>query len=276
MKRLIIFVALVLVGVGVGYYFGYDHGFERATSQTPSELDVNFREPGILQRNTPYLPKPDIWFFKYDQQGKTGLLVEIAVNSKTQCEFDHRIYTCTTIPSAGRVKAEGHLENNFLNVSKFTELGLNDLDNSMNVPLQKSNTYGLYGTFTLNGYLKVENRVCNPGDMCGETVAYATFVYDKSDNPDIYDILMPTADNAFITASGVGLGCYEKNKARIYSTNDADTGMVENIISGLDLARLLTSSTSKNKIQMKMTAPIHLTGRGAPDCYSSFRNFDVL
>jgi hypothetical protein len=269
MKKFTIVVLLILLGLVLGYYLGYGHGSGRVATNTPvnQNLEVNFREPGILMRNDPGLPKPDTWFLKYDQEGKTGLLAEIVVNSNTLCEFNHQTNPCTSYPSTEgeRVKAEGHLVNNLLTVTKFSELGLNDLDNSANVPLQKSETYGLYGTFTLTGYLKVEKRVCNPGDMCGETVDYASFVFDKSDNPNVYDML----------TGGVGLGCYQKDKARIYSTNDADTGTVENTILGPDLAKLLASSVT-HKVQLKLTKPIYTSGRGAPDCYSSFRSFRVL
>lgn len=132
-----------------------------------------------------------------------------------------------------------------------------------------------HGTLILTGYLDVKTRECPPDGMCEKTVEYANFIFSETNDDDIYDFLGVNEGNSFAGSSSVGIGCYEEDQNRIYSENFGDAGNVENIISGEDLTKLLASSES-NPVKLKITRPVYTSGRGAPDCYSHFRDFEVL
>lgn len=157
----------------------------------------------------------------------------------------------------------------------FITINFPDYDKEAQKPFQKSDVYDYFGTLTLTGYLKVEKRVCNPGDMCEKTRDYASFVFSITTSKEIYNFLGTNEENAFVQGMGVGIGCYEKDTNRIYSQNEGDDGMVENIITGNNLQSLLNSSELK-QVKLQLTKPIYTSGRGAPDCYSHFRNFKVV
>jgi hypothetical protein len=147
---------------------------------------------------------------------------------------------------------------------------------------QESPTYGFFGTLTLKGYIDIKKRVCNPGDMCGETVDYASFVFTESGNKALEKFTGTHTGNSFVAGDRVGIGCYQKDQSRIYYINFGDskditkvTESFEGEIKGTDLTKLLSSSKS-NPVSIKMTRPIYTSGQGAPDCYTHFRSFDVL
>lgn len=142
-------------------------------------------------------------------------------------------------------------------------------------PFQKSDKYGFFGTVTLTGYLDIKRIVCEPGGMCEKTRDYAFFVIDRVDNPLIYNWLREFDGNTYVQRNMLGLGCYEPAENRIYSVNESDTGLVENIISGSSLSRLLAANQS-DPVEIKVTKPIYTSGRGAPDCYAHVRNIQVL
>lgn len=146
-------------------------------------------------------------------------------------------------------------------------------------PFHKTDDYW-HGTMTLTGYLDIEKRVCNPGDMCGKTVDYASFIFTKADQQSVYDFIKEFAGNAALDAQKIGLGCYDKNKNTIESENDASADginidTIHTVISGNDLKKLLASN-KQNQVQLQATMPINKSGRGAPDCYSFLRNFKML
>ncbi len=143
------------------------------------------------------------------------------------------------------------------------------------VAFQKSGEFEFFGTLTLTGYLDIKRWICNEGDMCSETVDYASFVFESTDNNLIYDFLGNSAGNSFIGNNSVGIGCYEKDKNIIHSMNLGDSGRVENTISGEDLNKLLNSDKD-NPVKLKLTKPVPAPGMGAPECYSHFRLFEVL
>jgi hypothetical protein len=139
----------------------------------------------------------------------------------------------------------------------------------------KDNAGNYYGTLTLTGYLDVQKRVCNPGDMCGETVDYASFIFTQTSSEAIKEFTGQNQGNSFIAGDRVGLGCQQKNLSRIYYQNFADEDNVEGEIEGEDYTKLIASTKDK-PVQIKLTRELYTSGRGAPDCYSHFRNFDVL
>lgn len=148
-------------------------------------------------------------------------------------------------------------------------------DNTNQVSFQKTEKYGYYGTLTVTGYLDIQTRTCNPGDMCGETVDYASFVITKN-NPEILKEFAATQPGTtFISADRIGLGCYQKEERRIYYENFGDSDSITSNIVGSDLAKL-EASTRDKPVELKLTKPVHTTNRNEPDCYSLFRNFDLL
>ena len=142
-------------------------------------------------------------------------------------------------------------------------------------PFQYLMKAGFYGTLSLTGYLNVKHRICKPGSMCNKTVDYAFLVVTSTDNNTIYDFIKEEKGNSFVSDDGIGLGCYEKEKSRIYSTNLGDDGGVENIISGSDLQKLLSSNENKT-VKIKLTKPYFTGGGDAPECYSHFRSFHII
>lgn len=192
LKNLLVIVALAVVAA-VGYYFGFDHGFEQAVD-TDNNAQTNTQNPPVSNDT-----------FQVDKDG------------------------------------------NF------------------------------FGILTLNGYLKTETRVCNPGDMCGETVEYSSFVFDmaSTNNDAIKQFVKGNLGNSYVGEGQIGLGCMQTDRNRIYYENDADSGYVTGTITGDDYFKLRASSKDA-PVQLKFTREFYTGGRGAPDCYSHFRNFDVL
>lgn len=157
-------------------------------------------------------------------------------------------------------------------VNDQVETSVEDIE----VPFQYDPTLGYHGVLTLKGYLEVEERVCNPGDMCGDTVQYAWFVHAPIENRAFDQFYTEFAGNSFVGAEWLGIGCYQEDADRIYSKNAGDAdGMVESLIEGKDLDMLLASDEA-HPVDLKMTKAIFTGGSGAPDCYSHFRDFDVL
>jgi len=148
-------------------------------------------------------------------------------------------------------------------------------DNEYEEPFQKSSEGMFFGSLTLTGYLDIKTKVCEPGNMCGQTVEYASIIVTETDNDLINDFIELNKGNSFIAFDGVGLGCYQENQNRIYSQNFGDIGRVDNIVLGDDLEKLL-SSDQDNLVRIQMTKPILTAGSGAPDCYSHFREFKVF
>lgn len=140
---------------------------------------------------------------------------------------------------------------------------------------QKDSKGNYFGTIILTGYLDVQKRVCNPGDMCGETVDYAYFVFGNTDNTAIKEFTGSQSGNSFVAGDRVGIGCDQKDQSRIYYENFADSGEITGEIKGADYTKLKAATQGK-PVQIKMTRELYTSGRGAPDCYSHFRNFDVL
>ncbi|MFA6992400.1 MAG: hypothetical protein WC269_03940 [Candidatus Gracilibacteria bacterium] len=131
-----------------------------------------------------------------------------------------------------------------------------------------------YGTLTLTGYLNIETRICKELDPCIETVDYASLIVMDADNEDINQFLVNYDGNYYAGGNKVGLGCYQKDQNRIFSVNIGNNRL-ETSISGEQLTKLL-SSTETNPVSLKLTSPVRLDERGGSECYSYFRNFEVL
>jgi hypothetical protein len=164
---------------------------------------------------------------------------------------------------------------------KFSK-GLAQIPDPNKELFQESDAYGFFGTLNLTGYIDIQKRICNPGDMCGETVDYASLIFSDTNNEAIKKFTGQYNGNSYIAGDRVGLGCYQKDSNRIYYINFADakdsargSEALEGQIVGDDLKKLLASTKTK-PVTVKLTRPIYTSGQGAPDCYSHFRNFDVL
>ena len=105
-------------------------------------------------------------------------------------------------------------------------------------------------------------------------VKLAVFTVLKADNPQFNSFLKDLDGNSFATNDGIILGCIDTVKKQINSSNDADTGTINNLISGGQYD-LLVGSSLNNPINLSLEKPKLTGGRGAPDCYSHFRNFKV-
>ena len=184
------------MGLGLGYYFGYDHGWEKSVNQN-----------------------------------------QTLANNDNQSE----------IPTGNANEDAFH----------------------------KNANGDFYGTLTLTGYMDVQTRVCNPGDMCGQTVEYASFIFTQTSSEAIKEFGGQYQGNSFIANDRVGIGCVQETAARIVYQNYGDENKIEGEIKGEDFVKLAQSNANK-QVQLKMTRPLYTSGQGAPDCYSHFRDFDVL
>lgn len=163
------------------------------------------------------------------------------------------------------------------NVSKENTVGTNtsaptsnSTSDSQIVSTFKKSTGGFDGSLTLTGYLEIKSVQ----DFDGKSSDYAFFIITKTNNNLIYDYLREEEGNSFVGNNSIGLGCYQKESNRIFSTNYGDIGVAENVISGNEYQKLITS-TQTNLIQLDLTKPIFNGGGGAPTCYSHFRDFEI-
>ncbi len=137
-------------------------------------------------------------------------------------------------------------------------------------PFQKGEL-DYYGTVTLTGYLVTEEEQF----MDSEILNYANFYFTKTDNDSLVEYLRGSRVNSDIeNYNYIGLGCYDKSKASIDSINSGDFDLVNNKIVGEDLEQLLLSSKT-NQIKIQVSKTYVSSGRGAPACYSQFRNFKM-
>jgi hypothetical protein len=264
-KILAILVGVVAIGVAAAgaYYFGYDHGYERSVDSTRN-TNQPFKAEGLLLRNQDGL-KPDTWYLSYEIQGQAY---------KTEMAIPESIPVYYSIGQ--RVAVEGTIDplHEKITVTSLSDAKVTEPGDTQE-PFHESGVYGFYGTITLTGYLDVQKRVCNPGDMCGDTVDYASFVFTSGANDALRKFTGQMQGNSFVAGDRVGIGCLLSAQSRIRYENDADIGWKAGDITGSDYQKLVASSKT-SPIQLKMTREIYTSGRGAPDCYSHFRNFDVL
>jgi len=126
---------------------------------------------------------------------------------------------------------------------------------------------GYFGTLTLSGYVELVERENN--------IKYALFVFDDINNTALDQFMETNSGNSFAGENKVGIGCQEQDPKRIFYENFADSGEIQGSITGGDYD-LLMNSSKDSKVELKMTRDIYTSGRGAPECYSHFRNFDVI
>ena len=135
------------------------------------------------------------------------------------------------------------------------------------------NFYDFAGVLSLEGYLKTIERPCAFSEDATCKVKLAAFVVLQAD--DLFkSFLKDLSGNAYATEDGIVLGCIDEGKKQITSANDADSGTVNNLIKGAQYDLLMGSGASR-PINLSVEKPKLTGGRGAPDCYSHFRNFSV-
>ncbi|MDO8495466.1 MAG: hypothetical protein Q7S32_03010 [bacterium] len=178
------------------------------------------------------------------------------------------IFEVRSMPSDKSLEYE-RIFNQILSTFKFIE----PIDESG--PFQCDEKNGCYGTVNVTGYTKIEHRVCPPDSPCGTDVDYVLFYITKVDDQNFSDYLKEGSGNAFLNQGSFGLGCYQQDSSRIYSVNFSDKGTAQNIITGSDMEKLL-KSTEQNPVSLQATKAVFSAGRGAPECYSYFRNFQLV
>lgn len=136
---------------------------------------------------------------------------------------------------------------------------------------QYLSNFGYYGTLNLKGYVEIKQKE----SFGGEVMNYAFFHFVETDNDLIYNFLEESKGNLFIDNASIGLGCYEKDKKRIYSISSGDDDDVENVIKDAQLEKLL-SSNKANLVSLQIEKPINTQAKGAPACYSHFRSFKLI
>jgi hypothetical protein len=279
-KNLVIVALVAVVATGVaGYYFGYDHGWERSINndQNPEVVETGaFKETGTLTRNSAHVSEP--WYLVYfeGQLGARESTVRLGFEGDAICSRDQENIACADFEFRPNdsVEVTGERKTDYIAVSK--------LDVIMSAPqpaitdtFKETLEYGFYGTITLTGYIDVQKRICQEDMPCGATVDYASFVFTSGANDALRKFTGQNTGNSFIAGDRVGIGCHEQPQSRIYYENDADSGYITGEIKSTDYTRLMASTKDK-PVQLKLTREIYTSGRGAPDCYSHFRNFDVL
>ncbi len=281
-KYVIVVVVIIALAGGVALGYGLNSSVSRLEPQVNNgivqpEVGQDFNEDGKLTKNIPG-QRGSLWHLLYQEgNGKTAI-VELGFPGDAECVVAEIVKNCEeaelrvgdSVTISGKRKVENEIE-----VKRLVVVTSAPPLSAGAVPFQKSDTYGYFGTITLTGYYAQETHVCNPGEPCDETVEYGSFRFTNTDNQALTEYLKENVGNSFVAAQSIGLGCYQKDKSRIYSTNESDEGIVENAISGASLQKLLASSQAK-PISLQVTKPIYTSGRGAPACYSHFRGFKVL
>ncbi len=138
--------------------------------------------------------------------------------------------------------------------------------------------FGYVGTLTVKGYPEIKRMVCEEGEpFCSKTVDYVYFKITDSANQDIFKFINATKGNTFITENGVGIGCYEKEKNRIYSYTAKGEVVDDRVIvgSGKRIESIISSdyilsATKSNPVDLTLTAFL-VPDSEATECFSYFK-----
>lgn len=147
-------------------------------------------------------------------------------------------------------------------------------------PFQKGE-YDYFGTLDATGYIEIIDEVCDPkmeGDIpCSQLTNYksAVFHVTGSDSSLFMSWLGDAYENSLVGPDKITLGCYDDNKKIISYINSGDDGVVKSVINDGDLSSIL-SSTKSSPVKVQMVKSYNTAGKGAPLCYSVFRNFKVI
>jgi hypothetical protein len=123
------------------------------------------------------------------------------------------------------------------------------------------NTYS--GTLSVTGYVE------NPNSE------QTNFVFNETSSDLIYEFLGLDKSNALTGQNKIAIGCYQKDKSRIYYETLSSKGNVQGEIKNEDLD-LLLKSKPENRVQLRMTRELYKGSSSEPNCYSKFKDLDVL
>lgn len=140
---------------------------------------------------------------------------------------------------------------------------------------------GYYGSIVLKGYLSIQTEACAFEEETDCKVDLARFHFERPDNEAFRQFVADNEGNSFIGSGFVSLGCYDSASAQLTYFNAADSDgeapgiSFEGAIDGEDFEALM-ASRDQTTVTLFMERPIYTGGKGAPDCYSHFRNFKVF
>jgi hypothetical protein len=274
----IIIVVIIGVVAALGNYFAVEYTREEPPVQNDDQAYhsvISRQYTGTINRNSAHISEP--WYLTYQEiNPQREEKVMLGFEGSALCSRNGETIGCADFEFRPNevVKISGTMKSDYLAVNNM-EVLQQQLPPLATDIFKESKEYGFYGTLTLTGYVEVQKRICNPGDMCGETVDYVYFVFPNTDNEAIKKFTGSMDGNTFVAGDRVGIGCQRATQNKIVYENDADIGWQVGEIISSDYTRLMASTKAK-PVQLKMTREVYTSGRGAPDCYSHFRNFDVL
>lgn len=135
---------------------------------------------------------------------------------------------------------------------------------------------GYSGTLALTGYVSIDTVACafQMEEDC--MVSMARFHYDRPDNDAFRQFVEEYEGNSFVSSSSLSLGCFESTSSEIQYVNASDTDLFDGTIDGELFEKLMATRDQSRTVQLFMEKPALTQGAGAPDCYSHFRNFQLI
>ena len=99
---------------------------------------------------------------------------------------------------------------------------------------------------------------------------YVFFIFEQ--NKELQNFVQKNLENAFVKKNAIGIGCV--NDEGVYYYNDSDIGTKEETLP-INISNRLLQSSKENKIDVQFRREINSSGKGAPSCYSHFRDFSI-
>ncbi len=93
----------------------------RATSAGSGTAAAPVTRTGVLVRDNPGMP-PGRWFLLYEEPGRPALTLELGITSATRCLEDTKVARCDALVPGTRVRVEGALARDRLEVTTLEVL----------------------------------------------------------------------------------------------------------------------------------------------------------
>lgn len=142
---------------------------------------------------------------------------------------------------------------------------------------------GYYGGILLEGYLSVDTSACAFQDISVCKIDVAWFHFDNPGNDFFRQFVEEGIGNSFLATGAISLGCYDPEANRIYYSNAADAEdspmgaeLLNGEVTGEAFAVLMSTRDQSKSVNLWVEKPVLTSGKGADDCYSHFRNFEVI